>query len=206
MKMIVVCVLAAVVLFTGCQEKPRDAASAGKADAVANLDLRVELLAMTRDDRELREGLSADSLQDSTVVSRMLENRKRHAARMKEILDEFGWPGTALVGKDGAAAAWLLVQHGGLDLQERVLGLVRRAKDPGVSPADVATLTDRVLIGQGKPQRYGTQYSVANGRLDLDPLENADSVDVWRAGVGLGPLADYLKQARAALGESADSL
>ncbi len=60
-----------------------------------------------------------------------------------------------------------------------------------VSPGDVAYLTDRVLVNEGKPQVYGTQFHEVNGHPEPRPIEDPDSVDVRRAGVGLGTLAEY---------------
>ena len=46
-------------------------------------------------------------------------------------------------------------------------------------------------VAQGKPQRFGTQFSMHDGRLQADPIDDPAHVDGRRAGVGLMPLADY---------------
>lgn len=196
-----VALFALALAVTSCQGEQRDAPEATE-HSVAAPELRDELLAMTRVDRELRSNLTAERMQDTTLVARMFATQRQHAARMGEILDVHGWPGSALVGDDGAEAAWLLVQHGGPELQERALQLLDTATAPGVTPADMAMLEDRVRVAKGKPQRYGTQFSVEGGDLVLDPLENPDSVDVWRSRAGLGPLDEYVARAR----EAADSV
>jgi hypothetical protein len=50
-----------------------------------------------------------------------------------------------------------------------------------------------VLLAEGKKQLYGTQFTIANGRLEPRPLEDAANVDKLRKEVGLPPLAEYLK-------------
>src|SRR4051794_26575249 len=78
--------------------------------------LRQELLQrMQRDQdarkeflRVLREFKDVDP--DLPAVKRMREIDRDNTDRMKEIVKK-GWPGKSLVGRDGAQAAWILVQH-----------------------------------------------------------------------------------------------
>ncbi|MGD2109344.1 MAG: hypothetical protein PVI86_08115, partial [Phycisphaerae bacterium] len=59
------------------------------------------------------------------------ETDRRHTARMKEIVAGHGWPTRTAVGSDGARAAWLLVQHAGLDpgFQRKCLTLMETHKE-----------------------------------------------------------------------------
>jgi hypothetical protein len=59
-----------------------------------------------------------------------------------------------------------------------------------VSPANVAYLKDRVLMMNGKPQIYGTQFQGAGKDMQAYPIEDADRVDERRASVGLGSFAE----------------
>src|SRR5207237_1241900 len=121
---------------------------------------------------------------------------QKNTARMKEIVASYGWPGKSAVGKDGAHAAWLLVQHADRDLefQKRCLALMDGAVKKGeVDRKDMAYLVDRVLVGQGKKQMYGTQFRQKNGKLSVQPVEDEQHLDDRRKEVGLGPLAEYQK-------------
>jgi hypothetical protein len=60
-----------------------------------------------------------------------------------------------------------------------------------VSQTDLAYLTDRVLLVEGKKQIYGTQFNFSDGKWEPRPLEDPTSVDKRRAEVGLQPLAEY---------------
>ncbi len=106
---------------------------------------------------------------------------------LREIVVAHGWPSRALVGEDGATAAWLLTQHSpDLEFQREVLALLIASEETDSRHA--ALLHDRICIREGRPQRYGTQL-----RPDGQPFElEASDVDERRAAVGLGPLADYL--------------
>jgi hypothetical protein len=53
---------------------------------------------------------------------------------------------------------------------------------------DLAYLTDRICMGDGVPQIYGTQWE--------HPIADPEHVDERRAKMGLPPLAEYLAQSR----------
>ena len=117
---------------------------------------------------------------------------EENAAWLKAVIAEHGWPGVRMVGTDGADAAWLFAQHADhdLDFQRQCLALLERAVEANdASPRHVAYLMDRVLIKEGKPQRYGTQF---RGSQPF-PIEAVEDVDKRRAAVGLEPLAEYAK-------------
>jgi hypothetical protein len=64
-----------------------------------------------------------------------------------------------------------------------------------VRAADAAYLEDRVRVGEGLPQRYGTQFgypATPGGTPVLSPIEDERCVDRRRAAVQLPPLAEYV--------------
>jgi hypothetical protein len=126
----------------------------------------------------------------------MKEIDNANTERMKAIVRQYGWPGPGLVGQDGAEAAFLLVQHAELAFEKEMLPLVEKAYKKGeLSGQSYALLLDRVLVGEGKPQVYGTQakpFDKWNGHeAVLEPIEDEANVDKRRAEVGLFPLAQY---------------
>jgi len=120
---------------------------------------------------------------------------EKHRQRLTEILDEHGWPGNLLVGRDGSNAAWLIVQHADADVefQKRCLELMEAAPAGEVELIWIAYLTDRVLVNENKPQRYGTQLGE---NFEPRPIEDPENVDRRRAEVGLPPLAEYVRFAK----------
>lgn len=129
-------------------------------------------------------------------------------AFLEEMIAEHGWPTYDTVGQDGAAAAWLLAQHADAkpEFQARVLELMEPLVDQQqADPSHFALLTDRVLLAQGKKQRYGTQFgSDAQGVQRPRPVEDAARLDELRASVGLPPIADYARTIAEATGNRAD--
>jgi hypothetical protein len=100
--------------------------------------------------------------------------------------------------KDGEDAAWAVAQHSDQDpaFQGEALELLRAAVDAGqASPGNLAYLTDRVAVGAGEPQPYGTQVGCGpDGPEPATPIADEGAVDGRRAEVGLPPLADYLAE------------
>ncbi len=120
---------------------------------------------------------------------------RANADWLKSVIADKGWPTYSQVGHDGAKAAWLIVQHADHDpaFQAQVLPLVEHAAKGGEADLpDLALLTDRVLLAQGKPQRYGSQFTTAgDGTMELRPTEDMDGLDARRQAMGLQPLAQY---------------
>ncbi|GAA2798592.1 DUF6624 domain-containing protein [Saccharopolyspora taberi] len=116
-----------------------------------------------------------------------------NTAWLTGIVAEHGWPGQALVGVDGAHAAWLLAQHAPPEHQVRWLDLLREAVARGDAQArDLAYLEDRVHIHQGTPQRYGTQwFGIGDNATRLFPLADAGRVNARRAAVDLPPIDEH---------------
>lgn len=63
------------------------------------------------------------------------------------------------------------------------------------STASLTLLEDRVLIGKGKKQVYGSQVTreKETGEVHFCAIEDVDHVDQRRASMGLGPLAEYAR-------------
>jgi hypothetical protein len=161
--------------------------------------LRDELLRRLRADQDVRARWTKD-VRDRESVAGMAAVDRENTARMRQILRVYGWPSRDLVGKEGVHAAFLLVQHADADrdFQMQCLPLLRKAAGRGEVPSEaVAMLTDRLLVAQGKRQRYGTQF-IKNGAGEWVPLpiEDEGRVDARRKRMGMAPLAEYAKRLR----------
>jgi hypothetical protein len=165
---------------------------------VADTALREELLKMVGQDQAVRnEQIRQGTDRPQTALEeRMGAIDSRNTERLKEIVRRHGWPGPGLVGRDGANAAFLVLQHSpDLAFQKKMLPLVRRAYQAGELQAwDYALLLDRVLAREGKPQVYGMSVNRWEGKEPvLDPIEDEANVDKRRAAIGLPPLSEYLE-------------
>lgn len=126
------------------------------------------------------------------------EGDQARTARLQQIIAAHGWPTIDLVGRDGADAAWVIAQHSDTDpaFQARALELITAAAEAGqASRGNVAYLSDRVAVGQGRPQTYGTQIGCGpDGPQPATPIADEATVDERRAAAGLEPLADYFAE------------
>jgi hypothetical protein len=115
---------------------------------------------------------------------------------VEDILKKYGWLGTDVIGGTGNMTLFLVIQHSNLKTQEKYLPMMREAVKKGNAEASsLALLEDRVALGQGKKQKYGSQISMdENNKYYVQPLEDPDNVDVRRAEVGLEPLSEYVSR------------
>lgn len=131
---------------------------------------------------------------DSATIADLSAVDSANTAWLQEMVVRHGWPDSATVGADGASAAFLLVQHADRDtaFQARVLPALEAAHRRGHAQGQhVAALTDRLARARGEPQVYGTQATLRDGRMVVDPIRDSSSVDLRRAAMGLPPLAKY---------------
>jgi hypothetical protein len=158
--------------------------------------LRAELVHMGREDQEARDGFGAAMAgNDTAFARRLMQGDSTRTVRLREIVRRHGWPGRSLVGEDGAQSAWLVLQHSSsVEFQREMVPVLWRAAARGeVRKADVAMLEDRVLVRDGRPQRYGNSFSLRDGRLVPDPIEELPGLDARRAEVGLPAMAEYVR-------------
>ena len=116
--------------------------------------------------------------------------------RLRQIVSSNGWPALSAVGDKASVAAFLIVQHADPTTQKEYLPLLRASVQSGEARAeDLALLEDRVLMADGKKQRYGSQLQAKDkGGWEFYPIEDEQHVDERRKAVGLPPLAEYAKQ------------
>lgn len=159
-----------------------------------NKKLEKEILQMAQIDQKIRKVYVKDSSLSKQVEKIDTSNLKK----MKKIVKEFGWPTISLVGKKASHLAWLLIQHADkdVDFQEHCLELIIRAGgNNDVSKANIAFLTDRVLVNRGKPQIYGTQfYEDRTGKILPRIISNAETLDERRKEIGLESFKAYQKK------------
>ena len=179
------------------------------ADPVAEPELRAELVQRFAADQDVRTRLIAsggfvpDSLANpspalAALLAETMATDADNLARVEEVVAEHGWPTPALVGADGVEAVWAIVQHSNPGVQERMLPMVEAAWRAGdLAGQSYALLLDRVLVGRGEPQVYGTQPDVAaDGTISAPATVDDATLDARRAEVGLPPMADYLEMVR----------
>ena len=204
-----------LLAMTQADDPKKEAAPSKKSAVVKEPKLRTELIERVKTDQAARMALidfmkkhgdggrldvkkldPAHKADHEKLMRDVTKADEENTTWLGGVVEKHGWPTHSLVGKDGAHSAWLLVQHADRDakFQRKCLDLMTKALKDEVSQSDVAYLTDRVLLAEGKKQRYGTQFTVANGKWEPRPLEDPANVDKLRKDAGLQPLDEYKKQ------------
>ena len=176
---------------------------------IAERELRVDLLARMKIDQDARfkmikwaqeNDISLGSKNavlnlNAPVITDLLKIDKENRKWLDEVINEHGWPGRSLVGVDGSHAAWLLVQHADHDrpFQKRCLTLMQEAAEGEVASVDIAYLVDRVRVGEGRKQLYGTQTKQVDGWWIVQDVEDPDNLDARRKKMGMPSIDEYLK-------------
>ncbi|MDX5422302.1 MAG: hypothetical protein LPK07_01910 [Hymenobacteraceae bacterium] len=141
-----------------------------------------------------RQEHGAESAEVKQLIGQMQQTDAENQKEVIAIIESYGWPVRSMVGGKAQMAAFLVIQHAPLGVQEKYLPLMRKAAEEGeFEKRNLALLEDRVLVRNGQPQLYGTQISEEGGVSQVAPIADEANVDKRRAAVGLPPLAEYLK-------------
>ena len=160
-----------------------------------NKKLREQLLKLAEKDQQRLRNILGETRKSDDLLKEMRTNREKNTLSLCPIVKEYGWPTTAVVGKDGVAAALLLLKNSSsFALQADLLPVIVAAVKIGEIPKAVfAGYFDRLRVSSGLKQLFGTQATISGGFLVLYPIETEKYVDARRAQYDLPPLADYLR-------------
>ncbi len=117
--------------------------------------------------------------------------------KVKNIIENYGWLGADVIGEKGNQFLFLVIQNSDQKTREKYLPIMREAVKKGDAKAStLALLEDKVALGQGKKQIYGSQIITDNetGESKIAPIEDSLNVNRRRANVGLEPLENYAAQ------------
>src|SRR6267378_6940376 len=146
---------------------------------MANEAIAEEILAMADEDQRVRREASAGTRSWDPSVD------ERNTRRMRAVVSEIGWPTVSKVGAQAEHMAWLLVQHAEHAFQKDCFALMAREPADEVCPRHLAYLEDRILVREGRPQRYGTQLEKVGDGWKPVPTDDPEGLDARRQSVGL---------------------
>lgn len=123
--------------------------------------------------------------------------------RVTFILDSIGYPKPQEYGDSAGLATFFVIQHADIKHQEKYLPLFKKAAKSGeIEWKNVVYMIDRVRLGQGQKQLYGTQIQPVKDSLtgfltnnaEIAPIEDEAQVNERRAKVGLGTIEQEAKE------------
>lgn len=148
--------------------------------------LQAELTKMADEDQAVRMAIPAS-------LSRMQEVDRTHLPALLRIHRKYGWLKISVAGKESAGRFWLLVQHQNLELQRSWMPEMGHLAAKGeASRQNFALLYDRVMTGEGKPQRWGTQTHCVAGEAVMYPVEDPPNLKARRSALYLTPVSEEL--------------
>lgn len=117
--------------------------------------------------------------------------------KVSKILDTQGWPSKNKIGARGVSTIFLVIQHANQETKLKYLPLINDAvKKDELPKRQYAMFYDRLVLGQGKRQLYGTQLAMGkeNKKPYVLPLEDAKNVDKRRGKMGLNSMQENLNR------------
>ncbi|AZA76210.1 hypothetical protein EG347_01030 [Chryseobacterium sp. G0186] len=117
-----------------------------------------EIIALADLDLSVREKLLVAGELSGGYHPEMEKVHKANAKRLREMINEIGFPTLSKVGEKASDAAWLIIQHsiGEPEFMKECLRMVDEHIHD-VNLKNRAYLYDRIQVFQGQPQKYGTQ-------------------------------------------------
>ena len=149
----------------------------------ADLKLRAKLI---------DEGRLGDGYNEEMEVM-----HNKNAQVLRGIIEHIGYPTKKKVGIKASEAAWLIIQHsiGQPSFMRACCQLLQEAVDAGAAdPSQLAYLTDRIAVFEGRPQLYGTQFDWdENGELSPNAYDDIRKVAQRRKSIQLNTLEEQIE-------------
>ncbi len=163
--------------------------------ATPDRKLKEELLKMAIRQQELLQQVIAKDQSKKADQEKLRKTYEDHIVRLCQILKTNGWPTTIQVDPEGVFATYQILKNGGtFELQRDLLPVIVAAikKDPN-QKREFAGLYDRLRVGAGMKQLFGTQAVSTGGFLVLYPIEDPANLDARRTEFGLSNIDLYIR-------------
>ncbi len=151
-----------------------------------------KIIQLKNEDLALRDKLIEERILEKGYNKAMEKLHNRNASKLNEIINNFGYPTIIEVGKEASEAAWLVIQHsiGQPEFMRKCAQLLEiSVNEKQANPKNLAYLTDRIAVFEGKPQLYGTQFDWdENGVLNPNRFDDLNKVNQRRKSIGLNTL------------------
>lgn len=166
-----------------------------------NKQLAAEIINLKNADLALRDKLVKTGELSDGYHEEMRALHNSNAATLQDIIVVIGYPSIAKVGKEASEAAWLVIQHAIEQPQfmKTCLSLLQEAVEENeAEPKNLAYLSDRIAVFEGKPQLYGTQFDWdEHGKLSPNLYDDVLKVNERRQAIGLNTLQEQTQLIRA---------
>ncbi len=156
-----------------------------------------KIIELKNADLQLRDKLIQSGQLGKGYNEDMEKLHNRNANTLNGIIDTIGYPTIDIVGEEASEAAWLIIQHsiGQPGFMKKCAKLLENAVNENkTNPKNLAYLTDRIAVYEGKPQRYGTSFDWdENGELSPNPFDDLTKVNQRRKSIGLNSMEEQIQ-------------
>jgi hypothetical protein len=137
---------------------------------------------------ELDQGMRQNGNSIDTAIENQILNKAI------SIVENCGMPTLNDVTEHQMMGLWLVFQHTHHNIRKRYFPLfIKSAENGDLKMSQIALMEDRILMMEGKPQKYGSQVQAGcTTDWELYNLANPETVDKRRLKMGMIPLKDYL--------------
>ncbi len=136
---------------------------------------------------------SKEFLEQQEIYER---NHAINEKKIRAILDKSGWPDKEIIGERGNRTICNVIQHAKNDIRIKYLPMMKQAVlDQQLNPQLLVRAEDRIATERGDPQIYGGQmkFYPETKSFNVWPVLDPVNIDKRRAAIGLGPIAEFLK-------------
>ncbi|MEN9865883.1 MAG: hypothetical protein RL748_1473 [Pseudomonadota bacterium] len=128
-----------------------------------------------------------------TILRPLRDTDKKNQALLEEIVSTCGWPTYEKWGATAVYAAVTVALHSPQPIRKKYFPNVEHGYKRGdVAVQEYAQYVDKLLTGENKPQRYGTQRSKFKDQPEqIKPVEDPAHLNDRRQAIGLKPLGDF---------------
>ncbi len=147
-----------------------------------------------RDDFIDTYGVDSKEAQEQQEIYK--ENHTINEKIIEDILSRYGWPDQELIGEQHNRTICNVIQHSDNEIRIKYLPMMQQAvKDKKLDPAFLVRAEDRIATERGDLQIYGGQmkYYPETKSFNVWPVADPVNIDKRRAAIGLGPIAEHLK-------------
>ncbi|QHT70667.1 hypothetical protein GXP67_30455 [Rhodocytophaga rosea] len=195
-------VILLLILLIGCTQfsqgqSRKEALTPGKLQQIRNM-----LDSILVEDQKYRSNIEEnikkyghESEQVKKQIKIMRKTDSSNLVVVEKILDTYGWLYPEQIGKRANSTLFLVIQHSNQQTQEKYLPMMRQAVREGKAlPQDLALLEDRILLGKGELQVYGSQIGTdpQTGEMYVLPVVDPDRINERRTKVGLDSIEEYI--------------
>lgn len=156
-----------------------------------------EIIELKNADLELRDKLIQSGKLFDGYNQEMEVLHNKNAEILNEIIEKIGYPTIEKVGEEANEAVWLVIQHsiGKPEFMKKCAALLEKAvAEKQADVKQLAYLSDRIAVFEGRAQLYGTQFDWdENDKMSPKLFDDIEKVNQRRKNIGLNSLEEQIE-------------